>query len=256
MKQKFLFATVILGALSFASCKKDKKENPTPANPGSAKKLTRITKTESGVVTVYNLNYDANNRLSSYKSTNNAESIIFSYDNAGNLAGIEQKEDNQFKNIYTYTYVNNKPVSGTYKSWELTAGEPDALVEDDKLTYTVTNNQVSKIKLEMQDASQLELTLTYNNGNLKTVSSGGPFPYVADFTFGTKKPSFPKVTPWILDQAGFSLQFASNNEMLKAFWDFPGTSSDQTITTTYTYDSNGYVLTSSDGTAQLVYEYQ
>jgi hypothetical protein len=60
----------------------------------------------------------------------------------------------------------------------------------------------------------------------------------------------------VLDQAGFSLQFASNNEMLSASYDFPGTGADLSINTQYTYDSNGYVLTSNDGSEQMVFEYE
>jgi len=255
MKQQFLLAAGIAAVLSFSSCKKDDAVTPAP-NPGTTKQLKKITKTEAGAVTVYNLTYDAAKRLTSYKSTDNAESVLFTYDAAGNLTGVEQK-DEEFRNIYAYTYVNNIPASGTFKSWKLTAGEPDDLIEDDKLTYTVANNQVSKIKLEMlQDQSEVNLALSYTNGNLTKVSTEGTNLYTANFTFGNKKAVYPKVTNYVLDQAGFSLQFAAQNEMLSAAWDFPGTANDVTVTTTYTYDSNGYVLTSNDGGAQLVYEYQ
>jgi hypothetical protein len=80
--------------------------------------------------------------------------------------------------------------------------------------------------------------------------------YTATFTFGNKKPVFPVVSNYILDHAGFSLQFAAKNEVLSANYDFPGTEMDETITTQYTYDSKGYVLTSTDGTAQLKFEYE
>jgi len=253
MKQRFLLAAAVAAILAFSSCKKD---DPVSTGTASGKKLKKITKTEAGVVTVYNLSYNAANKLTSYKSTDNSESIIFSYDAQGNLTGIEQK-DHEYKNIYAYSYVNNVPSTGTYKSWEIVAGQPDDLIEDDKLTYTVTNNQVSKIKLEMlQTGSETELLLTYANGNLVNVTGNGAIPYTADFTFGNKKAAYPKVTDYVLDQAGFSLQFAAKHEILSADFDFPGTVSDVTVNTTYTYDSNGYVLTSNDGTAQLVFEYQ
>ena len=255
MKQQFLLATAVAAVLSFSSCKKDDPSSPTPA-PGVTKQLKKVTKTEAGTVTVYNLTYDAAKRLAAYRSTDNSEYVLFTYDATGNLAGIEQK-DHDFKNIYAYVYANNIPVSGTFKSWELTAGEPDDLIEDDKLTYTVTNNQVSKIKLKMLQAdTELDLLMTYTNGNLTKVTSDGTVVYTANFTFGNKKAAYPKVTGWVLDQAGFSLQFASKNEMLSAAYDFPGTAADLTVNTTYTYDSNGYVLTSNDGGTQLVFEYQ
>jgi len=256
MKKNFLLATGVAAIFAFSSCKKDDAGTPAPNNPGVTKQLKKVTKTEAGTVTVFNLTYDANKRLTSYKSTDNNQYILFTYDANGNLTNVEQK-DHEFKNFYVYTYVNNKPVSATYKSWELTAGEPDDLIEDDKLTYTVTNNQVTKIKLEMlQDDTEINLLLTYNNGNLIKVNDEANAVYTATFTYGNKKAAFPKVTNWVLDQAGFSLHFGSNNEMLKTVFDFPGTVADLTINTAYTYDANGYVLTSNDGTEQLVYEYQ
>ena len=254
MKQKFLLATAVAAVLSFSSCKKDDPSTPPP--PVVTKQLKKVTKTEDGIVSVYNLTYDAAKRLTAYKTADNSDYVLFTYDAAGNLTGIEQK-DHEFKNIYTYVYVNNAPVSGTFKSWELTSGQPGALIEDDKLTYTVTNNQVSKIKLQMlQDDHEIDLLMSYTNGNLTRVTNDGTVLYTATFTFGNKKPAFPKVTDWVLDQAGFSLQFASKNEILSAAYDFPGTVTDLTINTTYTYDSNGYVLTSNDGDTQMVFEYQ
>jgi len=256
MKQKFLLATGVAAMLFFSSCKKDKPgtPDPTPNPPATTKQLKKITKTDAGVTTVYTLTYDAAKRLTSYKSADNSESILFTYDGAGNLTGIDQK-DHEFKNKYVYTYANNVPVSGTFKSWQVAAGQPDQLIEDDKLTYTVTNNQVSKIKLEMADV-ELNLLMTYTNGNLTNISTEGAALYSANFTYGTKKPAYPKVTPWVLDQAGFSLQFASKNEMLSLAYDFPGTENDTNINVTYTYDDNGYVLTSNDGDEHTVYEYQ
>ena len=258
MKHQLLFATGIVAALSFTSCKKDSSEpNPPGGDPGGTEKqLKKVTRTEDGQVTVYNFTYDDQNRLTSYKSTDDAESIIFTYDEQ-NLVGIEQKEDNSFKNVYTFTYQDNKPVSGTLKAWQLTAGEPDALLEDDQLTYTVTNNQVSAIKLEIQGANTvMDFALSYANGNLKSISTETPYAYTANFGFGNHKPIFPKVTNWVLDQAGFSMQFASQNELLTADYDFPGSEGDISVHTTYTYDNNGYVLTSTDGSTQVTFEYQ
>lgn len=254
MKQKFLLAAGVAAVLFFSSCKKDKPGTPDPTPPPAAKLLKKVTKTEAGVTTVYTLTYDAAKRLTSYKNTDNSESIVFTYDGAGNLTGIDQK-DHEFKNKYVYTYANNVPVSGTFKSWQVEAGQPDQLIEDDKLTYTVTNNRVSKIKLEMEDVT-MNLLMTYTNGNLTNVTTEGAALYTANFTFGNKKAVYPKVTPWVLDQAGFSMQFASNNELLSVVYDFPGTENDTNLSVTHTYDSNGYVLTSDEGAEHTVYEYE
>ena len=256
MKIKFLLATAVASIMALTSCKKDDPVTPAPGTPGVSKKLKKVTTTEAAVTTVFNLTYDGNNRLLSYKNNANTEFVLFSYDAQGNLTGIEEKEK-EFHNFYNYTYQNNVPVSGVFKSWELVAGQPDELIEDDKLTYTVSNGKVSKIKLEMlQDGSELDLLLTYTGNNLTKVASDGLFAYTADFSFGTHRSAFPKVSNYVLDQAGFSLLFASNNEMLSASFDFPGTALDKTVNTQYTYDSNGYVLTSNDGETQRVFEYE
>jgi len=254
MKQKLLIASAIFAIFSLASCKKD---DPAPGgnNPGTEKKLKKITKTEAGAVTVFNLNYNTAGKLVSYKTADNSEYVLFSYDANGNLTGIEEKEID-FKNIYTYSYQNNVPVSATFKSWNISGGLPGTLIEDDQLAYTVTNNQVSKIKLTMQGAGETNFNLTYTNGLFTRAASEGAFVYTADIFYGNKKPMYPKVTNWVLDQAGFSALFAASNEIVKTVIDFPGTALDQTINMTYTYDANGYVLTSNDGTTQQVFEYQ
>ncbi len=256
MTIRFLVAASAAALLSLSSCKKDDPA-PVTSNPPAAKKLKKISRTENGITTVFNLTYDNNNRLLSFKNATNTEFVNFSYNTEGKLTGIEEQERG-FRNVYNYTYQNGIPVSGTLKSWELVSGQPDELIEDDRLTYTVTNNKVTRIRLEMlQSASEMDLDLTYSGANLTRVESlGSQFPYTAIFTYGTKKPAFPKVSEYVLDQSGFSLQFASNNEILTGSFDFPGTTFDQTINTQYTYDSNGYVLTSNDGDTQILYEYQ
>jgi len=255
MKKYFLLAIAAI-ALTTVSCKKDKDAAPAPVPGTPAKLLTKMTKTENNTTTVFNFLYDANKRLISYKSTDNKVGIIFTYDAQGNVIKVENNEDG-FKNIYTYTYNNNVPVSGTFKSWQKTAGEPDDLIEDDLLSYTVANNQVTKIHVaftQSQDAADFELSYD-GNGNLTKIT-GNNNNYAASFGYGNKKPVFPMVSKYVLDQAGFSLQFAAKNELLSASFDFPGDQFDEAINNQYTYDAAGYVLTSTDGTAHINYEYQ
>ncbi len=258
MKLKVLLSIAVASIIALTSCHKDDpapQTNTSNPPPAASKKLKKVTMTEAGVATVYNLTYNGNTLLS-YNTDDNSEHVIFSYDAQGNLTGIEDLEKD-FKNIYAYTYANNQPASGTFKSWQVVAGQTTNLIEDDRLTYTVTNNQVSNIFLEMlQTGDQTNLQLTYTSGNLTKVITDGQFPYTADFSFGTHRSAFPKVSKFVLDQAGFSLQFACNNDMLSASYDFPGTTYDRLVNTHYTYDSNGYVLISDDGTTQMVFEYQ
>ncbi|MEO5685257.1 MAG: hypothetical protein ABIQ88_21605 [Chitinophagaceae bacterium] len=254
MKKLFL-PVLAVAILAFASCKKD--DAPAPIPVGNQKLLTKITKTEGAKTTVFNFLYDGSKRLTSYKSTDNLVGIVFTYDAGGNLVKVEDTEDD-FKNIYTYAYKNGVPATGTFKSWQKTAGEPDDLIEDDLLTYTVTNNQVSKIHVQfMQNTSAADFILTYGtNGNLFKIATTGNQGYTATFTYGSKKPVFPIVSKYVLDQAGFSLQFASRNELLTAAFDFPGTQFDYNIATQYTYDADGCVLSSNDGDAQINFQYE
>lgn len=254
MKKIVLMSTLL--AILFTACKKeDSVQTPaTPATP--AKQLKEITKTENGRTTVFNLEYDGSKRVVSVKSTDNSEYTNFTYDGNGNVTKTEEEEDG-FKNIYTYTYANGLPSTGTFKSWQHHPGEPDELIEDDLLGYTVTNNQVSKIHLNMtQIAEEMDLVLSYTNGNLSKVVSDGAIPFTATFSYGNKKSPFPKVYKYVLDQAGFSLRFCGGNEMLSEVIDFPGTTFDENISVQYTYDAQGYVLTSNDGSVTMKFGYE
>jgi hypothetical protein len=254
MKKLFLLAGIAVTLIS-TSCKKDKVDN-NPGGGGNTKLLTKVTNTEAGVVTVHNLAYDPNKRLKSIVSTDNKESIVFSYDGTGNLVKIEQK-DETFKSVYTYTYNNGIPVSGAFKSYEIHDGGQEDLIEDDELTYTVTNEQVSNIhmKMKLSGNQEVDFKMTYANGNLTEVETPGTNIYTATFAYGTKKPMFPIVTKWVLDQGAFTVQFAAKHEVILMSYDFPGTGLDNTITTDYTYDSNGYILTSNNGTNQMKFDY-
>jgi hypothetical protein len=254
MKKILLLAGVALCLFS-ASCKKDKSPAPVPGS--NTKLLSRLTKTEAGKTTVFNFTYDPGKKLLSYKSTDNLVGIVFSYDAAGNVIKVQDTEDN-YINVYTYAYSSNAPVSGSFKSWKKQAGQADQLIENDQLTYTVNNNQVTKIHVAfLQTGDAADFSLGYNNsGNLSLVTGSGNTSYTASFAYGTKKPVYPLVSKWILDQAGFSLQFAARNELLSMSFDFPGTQYDQALHTQYTYDADGYALTAVDESATVTFEYQ
>lgn len=253
MKKFFLLAGVMT-MLVVSSCKKDKDNDADGGNNTITKQLKKVTKTENGTTTVYNLTYDGN-KLVSFNSADNLETNAFTMDGSGNIVKAALREHNYYT-VYTYTYNNGVPVSGTLKLWHKVAGEPDDLIEDDVFTYTVVNNQVTKIKQEMKlDGGELTANLTYNsNGNLEKVQTVGEEAYIINFTYGSKKPAFPTMSKYVLD-LGFSLQFCAKNELHAAVYDFPGDQMDQTITTQYTYDSDGFPLTSNDGDTQLKFEY-
>lgn len=262
MKKVFVLAG-LLAALVFTSCKKDKDSNDDNNNGGggnnpTTKLVKKMTETENGVNTVYNFTYNDAKKLTRFASADGKEYVNFTYDAAGNLTKVESVEED-FKNVYTYTYNNNVPIAGALKTWEMNAGQPGDLIEDDELTYTVENGQVTKIKLYMKQSDlEVNMNLAYTNGNLTKIESApnSLYSYKATFTFGNKKSPFPQLSKYVLDQAGFSLMFSSKNELTSAAYDFPGTGFDYTLTHQYTYDASGYPLTSNDGDVLVKYEYQ
>jgi YD repeat-containing protein len=256
MKRLFMLAG-IMAALVFSSCKKDKDSDNNNGGGGTTKLLKKVTRTENGTTTVFNLNYDGNKRLTSFNSTDNLETTNFSYDGAGNVTKVEVRQHNYYS-IYTYNYSNGIPVSATIKTTLKVAGEPDDPQQDDELTYTVSNNQITKIhqKAKLEDNYEMDINLTYHsNGNLAKAEAAGDLAFAFNYTYGSKKPAFPTLSKWVLD-LGFSLEFAAKNELITTFMDFPGTIGDMTITNQYTYDAGGYPLTSDDGETQLKFEYQ
>jgi YD repeat-containing protein len=261
MKKYFLVALVALSSL--VACKKEKgnDDTNTPSNPSTSKTLKKIVETTAGQTTTYNLNYDASKRLTSVNSTDNAETTSFTYANDGNVTKIENKEGNE-RNVFEIAYNNGKPVSGTYKTFEQN-GANETLVEQYSLQYTVENALVTKIKMIIpadpandEEGYELDYNLSYTGGNLTKVETVGLFGFTASFTYGNKKPMFPAQLKYVLDPAGFSLEFFAKNDLLTKHYDYPGTALDETITNVYTYDANGYVLTSNDGETQITFEYQ
>jgi YD repeat-containing protein len=261
MKKYFLVALVLLSTL--IACKKEKgAENPGTSNPGSSKILKRIIETKAGQTTTYNLSYDASKRLTSIGSTDNSEVMTFTYANDGNVTKVESKEGSD-RNVLEISYSNGIPVSGSYKSFENNGSQNEVLVEQYSLQYTVENSLVKKIKMIVpadpihdEEGYELDYDLSYTNGNLTKIETLGNYAYTATFTYGNKKPAFPAFFKYALDPAGFSLEFFAKNDLLTMTYDYPGVLLDETITNTYTYDANGYVLTSNDGDTQTSFEYQ
>lgn len=259
MRKQFL--VLIIAALSaVVGCKKEGENNPSA--PGSAKLLKRIIETEGGVTTTHSLTYDGNKRLTSMQSSDNSETINFTYDNQGNVIKMEDKEED-VRNVFEFTYNNGLPVSGSFKSYE-NAGTPnETLSENYTLAYTVANGLVTKMKMTVpadpgngQQGYELEYTLSYTNGNMTKVEAGGIAPFSASFVYGNKKPVYPAVFKYALDPAGYTSLFLAKNELLSVAYDFPGTEFDNTVTNQYTYDAQGYVLTANDGQTQTKFEYE
>ncbi|WP_423149560.1 hypothetical protein [Rubrolithibacter danxiaensis] len=244
--KKQLFILFVAGLTSIVACKKD--DNSGPDAP-SAKKLTKITKTEDGENTVYSLTYDSNNRLTSYKDQNNTEATTFTYDANGNIQKLENKEGDD-KTVFEVTYNNNVPVSGSFKTYE-----GNTIKATLSLEYTVSGGLVTKIKQKMDAVALGESTITYQGGNVSKVETTTTIPNVPaskttlTYTYGTKKSPFQNTGfKYILDPMGLSVQFFAKNDITSEKYDFPGTELDFQSNTQYTYDSAGYPLTATEGT--------
>lgn len=254
--KRTIFAATALAALSLTACKKKDTDTTGTTTPGPMY-LKKITETENGTTRVFTFTYDNQHRLLKYATADNSAGTEFTYDAAGNLTKVKQTEPG-VRNEYAYTYSNGKPVSATFKSWNTATGGADVLDEDDVLTYTVTGSKVTGIHLDMlQDQSDMDFTLSYNaDGEATQIKdSNGAF-YTANFTYGSHKSAMPAVSPWVLDQAGFSLHFVSRHELTTATYDFPGTMLDRTETASYTFNAAGYPVTSTKGTLTTTFEYE
>jgi hypothetical protein len=258
--KSLLFSALALTVMAFTACKKNTDQNSenttTPAQPAPLK-LRKMIQTGNGATKTINFSYDNAGVLSSFASTDNSEHTSFAYDNNGNLTTIDETEE-EFHNVYTYTYQNGKPVSATFKSWKIVAGQSNQLIEDDVLTYTVTNNRVTKIHSDMLlDNSSYDFVLAYDaNGEVTEIKTDGSDLYKATFTYGSHKSPFPFITKWVLDEAGFSAHFYARHEQLSIAYDFPGNSFDRTQNSSYTFNAAGYPVTASSGNVQTIFEYQ
>lgn len=247
-----------LAIISLVSCTKDKPENNNGGNlpdpPPTAKVLKKLTQIENGATTVYNLSYN-NKQLVSIKTTDNSDVTTFDYDGDGNVVKVESK-DQTTHDIYQYVYEGGAPDRGTFKSYSIDNGA-ETLEQDNVIHYTVAGGKVTKINMDMNVQQQeLNFVLTYNNsGNVTKIATEGSDAYWAEFTYGNKKPAFPKVFKYVLDQAGYSLHFFASNTILSRHYHFAG-SDDISQNVTYTYDADGNVLTSNDGTTQSTFTYE
>jgi YD repeat-containing protein len=257
--KKNLVLVLFTALVAIVGCKKD-DDKPGNNGGGNAKLVKRIIETEDGETSTFNLTYDGNKRLTSYKKSDNSESTTITYDGAGNVTKIENMEVDS-KNEFVFTYNNGVPVSGVFKSWEMNGGQQGELSITYTLDYTVANGLVTEINMTMEDPEgeddpiEIAYELTYSNGNLTKIKTKGSNASTTTFTYGNKKPVLPTCFKYVLDQGGLSAQFFAKNDLLSTVHDNPGTDLDFTITNQYTYDSDGYVLTSTDGDSQTRFEY-
>lgn len=247
--KKIIYLASLLGLFLLASCKKSGTDDDDGGNQQTNKRLTKITQTGTGTV-LWNLTYDNSGRLLTVNSGDNVFRTTFHYDAAGNPVKVDHYDD-QNHSIFEYSYNNNVPVSGSFKSWSLSSGD---LTDHYAMQYTVANGQVSSIGwADILYGGSTVSVMTYENGNLVKVQHQGS---VNTFTYGNKKPVYPKVFKYVMDPAIFSWQYHASNEIISIHYDLPDPAADFNWTNQYTYDSDGYVATSTNGMESATYHYE
>ena len=253
--KKQLFTLFLAVATTFVACKDDNDSIPDVESPG--KLLSKVTETEDGEITVYNLTYDNNKRLTSYKEQNNAEAANFTYDANGNITKLEFVEG-ESKTVFEVTYNNGVPTTGKFRS------DDDDIEEDLILTYTVVNNQVTEITQKLGTLEYGKSIITYQNGNVAKVVTEITLPVDEEldeipdlsstitYTYGTKKNMFPSAGfKYMIDPMGLSARFFAKNEILSEKYEG---FINATTTYQYTYDSDSYPLTGTDNNG-VTYKY-
>lgn len=257
--KKHLVLVLFTALVAIVGCKKD-DDKPGNNGGGNAKLVKRFIETEDGETSTFNLTYDGNKRLTSLKKSDDSERTNITYDGAGNVTKIENREVDS-KSELVFTYNNGVPVSGVFKNWEMNGEQQGELAITYTMDYLVANGLVTEVKVTMEDPEgeedPIEITyeLTYSNGNLTKVKTKGSNASITTFTYGNKKPVFPPSFKYVLDPGGLSAQFFAKNDLSSMSVDHPGTDSDLNINYQYTYDSDGYILTSTNGDSQTRFEY-
>jgi YD repeat-containing protein len=247
IKKVFVLLPIMLVLLA---CKKNAHDQQKGSSTNT-KRLIKITEVRGGQTMVYNFNYNAKGRLASINSDDRTENITFSYDNDGNVISVSESNF-QFLSMFYYNYRNGKPVTATFKSWRVS---DDAILADDFYSYTVSNQRVTKIHVEMvQPFMSLDLSVTYNtDGNVTRIEAPGVL--TVSYSYGSKKPIYPNIYKYITDWS-FAPRFFAQNEINVENYNGPVASNNRVTAMQYTYGPEGYVVSSTDGTTQYTYDYQ
>lgn len=231
-KSVFLFVTLI----TFLSACKD-KNNPAPDN--SKKFLKKVVSVEAGVTTVYNVAYDAQNRIISSNREDGVETREFTYNDKGLLSKVVLKQDRDH-DVYEFNYnATGEPQAGTHKIYM-----EGALSASEKYLYTLANGKVIQIhSVTNTEDGEMETTykLSYTGANFTKLTAEGDAGEVnVTLTFGNKKSPY----------SGFLLKYAlvpslafelfSPNEMLTMDYKYTGGGPDFSSTVTYTYGADGF----------------
>jgi len=235
-KSVFLFVTLI----AFLSACKD-KDNTTPNN--SKKFLKKVTSVEAGVTTVYNVTYDAQNRIISSNREDGVETREFTYNDKGLLSKVVLKQDKD-NDVYEFTYnAAGAPQTGTHKMYA-----EGALYATENYQYTLVNGKVTQIHsvTDTQEGQQ-ETTykLFYTGENFtKLTSEGDAGEATVTLTYGNKKSPYSGFLMKYALVPSLAFELFSPNEMLTMDFVYAGGGPDFSSKVTYTYGADGYPVKS------------
>lgn len=226
--KKQLIVLAIAG-LAFTACKKDSTTKSTQL-------LKKVAEIENGDTTFTTLSYDNSKRLTLVKTEDSETKLTYT---GNNLTTVENKIEND-KNKLEITYEGAKPKSAVY-----TVYEGNVLKDTYKVTYTLNAaNQVTEILMKDNANTNVvsKQVLTYTNNNITKVQSyvGTTLAVTLDMTYGSKKnPLANARIAYVVD--AFLADSYSANEVVKQKSTI-GNVEDE-VTSTYTYDANGFPLT-------------
>lgn len=240
MRKQFamMIALVMIAA---AGCKKDKANDPEDGGSnGKTKYISKVTSSTDGQQTVYNATYDGQNRLTAYNTQDGTEKVTFTYGANDALVKFET-ENEDGKEVFDVTYnASGVPLTGKHSIYDQTTK-----VYEEDLTYTVADGKVTQMEAKNADDEVTRYTVTYQNGNVTRIRMEASGIAVSiEGTYGTKKSAFAGINFKYLVSPVHLFQYYSKNELLTT----TSKQGDQVLLRsawTYTYDGDGYPLTST-----------
>jgi hypothetical protein len=230
-----LIGGVIISLITLQSCK---KKDTVVSEKTSVKLLTRIiVASQYGAVFKY-YTYDDKHRLKTYKATPDLTTYTYSNDELAVIEGNSSVSGPSFK--YEFTYNSGKPIQavGKYYNKPLAYG------------YIYAGNRLSEIHVKEDGAVTVKLTYTIVNQNItKIIEEVQGAIYIKEYVYGTRKNMFFNARSSQINgvetlNGTEEFDKYSVNEVLES----KVTSPDGTVVRTvnsYTYDEDGLPLTMS-----------
>ncbi|KQC32183.1 hypothetical protein AAU57_01740 [Nonlabens sp. YIK11] len=221
----------------------------------SEKLLKKLTISDSNGSSSLNFFYNENNSIDKIQSQGTGDDFIkqFYYEN-GNIDRAEFQDLNAIPdgNIEQYIYDNGQLV-----------GREDYFNEntlDEKYEYEFSNALVSEIRYFAVNQTNFSEKSTFqydSNGNVSALiinyTGNSSAEEELSLTYDNQNNPFNNVTSRIvLIDDFYSFQ---NNVISQTLTDLSDNSTISTINFTYTYDSDDYPVSSSNGTETITYEY-